>query len=204
MDNRSIGKRLRELRKKRGYKSQEAFAEAINVIERKTVSKWETGEAAIPIKKLAEICDVLDCDLDYLFGKIDVPKNAVQSVMQQTKLSEKAVDAIIKTKRKDVLSAILESENFSKFVKITADCSDMEIDNTQAKMIAVSVIERGGLRFEGEAPGRGRLNESELKMIELLRNYNPTILSRQLAKDAAEKVFDDATLLLFEEARKNG
>lgn len=199
MDNRSIGKRLRELRKKRGYKSQEAFAEAINVIERKTVSKWETGEAAIPIKKLAEICDALDCDLDYLFGKIDVPKNAVQSVMQQTKLSEKAVDAIIKTRRKDVLSAILESKKFGDFVKIIADCSDMENSHTQATMIALSVIERGGLLFEGENPARGRLNEAELKMIEMLRDYNPTILSKQLAKDAAEKVFDDATNQLYKE-----
>lgn len=52
VDNKQIGERLRTLRRNRGYKSQDAFAEAIDVLERKTVGKWETGEAAIPIKNL--------------------------------------------------------------------------------------------------------------------------------------------------------
>ena len=82
-DKKEIGKRLKNIRKEK-YKTQEAFAEALNLSDRKTVSKWETGETEIPITRLADICRLLDCDLDYLFGKIDVPKNQTNNVMVET------------------------------------------------------------------------------------------------------------------------
>lgn len=90
-DTKEIGERLRLLRVKRGFRSQDKLAEAIGVSDRKTVAKWETGETAIPITRLASICKVLDCDLDYLFGKIDVPRNVVSDICETTGLSETAV-----------------------------------------------------------------------------------------------------------------
>lgn len=199
MDNRQIGERLSTLRKARGYKSQEAFAEAIDISERKTISKWETGETAIPINRLATICEVLDCDMDYLFGKIATPKNTTASVMQQTQLSEDAVNLILHTKRKDVLTAILESEHFTKLISIITECSDMEKDKTFAKAIASSVMKRGGLSFAGETQ-REALEYSEIRMLEMIVKYNPTTLSKQLAKDAAEELFEDVTKRLYEGA----
>ena len=131
MDNLQIGNRLKLLRKKRGIRSQDLFAELLDVAERKTVGKWETGETAIPITRLAKICDVLECDLDYLFGKIEMPKNETTDVCKATGLSEKAVgnlkrfDYFYKTGVKkvpfpdmsglyptEVLSRLLESEAF--------------------------------------------------------------------------------------------
>lgn len=194
MDNRQIGNRLRTLRKKRGYKSQDVFAEAIHVTERKTVGKWETGEASIPIKKLAVICDVLDCDLDYLFGKIDTPKNEVCDIMKQTGLSEKAVNYISKEKRKEVLSAVLEDGNFRKFVSIIAECSDMENDHTYADAIIAGMRSRLEMIAEGDS-----LVSPEARMWQMIMKYNPTTLSKQLAKDAAEEIFEEVTERLYKE-----
>ena len=196
-DNKQIGERLRTLRKSRGYKSQEAFAEAIDVTERKTVGKWETGEASIPIKKLAVICDVLDCDLDYLFGKIDTPKNEISDIMKQTGLSEKAANYISKEKRKEVLSAVLEDMNFGKFISIIAECSDMENNHTFANAIAASVVKRGGLRFAGDDSPMRRLEAAEERMLQMINKYNPTTLSKQLAKDASEEIFEEVTKRLY-------
>lgn len=197
IDNKQIGERLRTLRKKRGYKSQDAFAEAIDVTERKTIGKWETGEASIPIKKLAVICDVLDCDLDYLFGKIDTPKNEISDIMKQTGLSEKAANYISKEKRKEVLSVVLEDVSFGKLVSIIADCSDMENNHIFANAIAASVVKRGGLRFAGDDSPMSRLDDATEQMLRMIEKYNPTTLSKQLASDAAEKLFEEATKKLY-------
>jgi len=135
MDKKEIGSRLKELRIRRGYKSQDKFAEALGISERKTVGKWETGDTAIPTTRLAEICEVLDCDLDYLFGKIDVPRNTVSDICKETGLSESAVYNLKKydyfylmngTKVADgcstglepsaVLSRLLESEAFWRVI----------------------------------------------------------------------------------------
>ena len=113
-----IGKRLQK-RRKMFFKSQDEFAEALQIADRKTVGNWETGTVSIPINRLADICKLLDCDMDYLFGKIDIPKNSTCNVMKETGLSQTAVEKIIAWKNTDdyhrfwgdIISAIIESEN---------------------------------------------------------------------------------------------
>ena len=48
-------------------KSQEAISEELNV-ERRTYGKWENGTTIPTIDKVADICNVLDCNIDYLLG----------------------------------------------------------------------------------------------------------------------------------------
>ena len=96
-DIKEIGQRLQD-RRKEFFKTQYEFAEALGIEERKTVGNWETGTVAIPIHRLSDICNLLDCDLDYLFGKIDVPKNNTADIMKETGLSQKAVENLIENK----------------------------------------------------------------------------------------------------------
>lgn len=85
-DNNGFAQRLAELRKTRWneYKknlnmqispyekyaycrTQETFAEALNV-ERRTISKWESGTTIPTIDKVYELCHLLNCNIDYLLG----------------------------------------------------------------------------------------------------------------------------------------
>lgn len=47
--------------------SQEAISEELQV-ERRTYGKWENGTTIPTIDKVADICNILDCNIDYLLG----------------------------------------------------------------------------------------------------------------------------------------
>lgn len=47
-------------------KSQESLADKIDV-ERRTISKWESGDSMPTIDKIASLCNILECTIDYLF-----------------------------------------------------------------------------------------------------------------------------------------
>lgn len=63
--------RLQSFRVKRGY-TQESLAEALG-IEKKQISRWETGTVIPGSEKLAEIARVLNVSTDYLLGLSDNP-----------------------------------------------------------------------------------------------------------------------------------
>lgn len=64
--NKYVGKRIQEIRKEKGLK-QEYLAEKTGV-KRPNISKYETGEIAIPLDILKKISKVLDTSTDYLLG----------------------------------------------------------------------------------------------------------------------------------------
>lgn len=64
--NKYIGKRIQEIRIEKGLK-QENLAEKLK-INRPNISKYETGETAIPLDILKKISKTLDTSTDYLLG----------------------------------------------------------------------------------------------------------------------------------------
>lgn len=63
------------------------------------------------------LCKVLDCDTDYLLGKIDIPHKATADVMSITGLSEDAVDVLIGMKQaKDSTPISIENSPSLKYV----------------------------------------------------------------------------------------
>lgn len=64
--NKYIGKRIQEIRKEKGLK-QDYLAEKTGV-KRPNISKYETGEIAIPLDILKKISKALDTSTDYLLG----------------------------------------------------------------------------------------------------------------------------------------
>lgn len=48
-------------------RSQETLAEALGV-ERRTIGKWELGSSIPTIDKVADLCNLLECNIDYLLG----------------------------------------------------------------------------------------------------------------------------------------
>lgn len=84
--------RLQKQRKAKGY-TQEDFCEIIG-ISRDTLSKWENGNRCPNIGQLLNLCEVLECDPDYLLGRIEHTKNNMQIASDVTGLSEDAIKTI--------------------------------------------------------------------------------------------------------------
>jgi transcriptional regulator with XRE-family HTH domain len=63
--------RLQSVRVKRGY-TQESLAEELG-IEKKQISRWETGNTIPGSDKLGQIARILNVSTDYLLGLSDDP-----------------------------------------------------------------------------------------------------------------------------------
>lgn len=64
---------------------------AIKEQKRKNICNYENGKFPKDGAIYYRLCEVLDCDMDYLFGLIDTPKHAHADIMEETGLSELAV-----------------------------------------------------------------------------------------------------------------
>lgn len=134
MDKILFSKRLKERRKTCGYSSSKAFASAYNArfIYGGTDLAGNNPDAGIlgTIKNyenpnhqgmprldiVANICSLIDCDIDYLLGYIDYPKHIHQAMNDECGLSQKATERLMSWHRmfnySKTLNIILESANF--------------------------------------------------------------------------------------------
>lgn len=135
MDKILFARRLKARRIECGYSSRSAFAVAYdrrykngdadlegNNPHKSTQSSLKNYEnenhPSIPsVEVVANICEMLDCDIDYLLGKIDHPKHIYQAMNKMCGLSAKATQNLIYWKGRHVdytgmLNIILESYNF--------------------------------------------------------------------------------------------
>lgn len=76
---------LVKIRTENNY-TQEKLAELLS-ISRDKLSKWENGIRVPDLNELLEICDIFDCDLDYLVGRIEQPTHSLQDISDTTGLS---------------------------------------------------------------------------------------------------------------------
>lgn len=140
MDKKLFSKRLAELRKNAGFKNQYQFAKAYEELfptERRdeaggnegdfggiygTVKNYENknhnGDPGLT--KVANMCDMLGCDIDYLAGRIDKQTHDLQFVCDYTKLSGEAIENIRSLKPGDyyyrnmVISRFFEKDEVSR------------------------------------------------------------------------------------------
>lgn len=102
-----FSERLRECRKRK-YSSQQAFADAymekygmIRVGKKSTdhnmfgtVQSWEQGKSTPTAEVLINICNLLDCDADYLLGRIGQRTHDITDAHRYTGLSPKALEQL--------------------------------------------------------------------------------------------------------------
>ena len=129
MDNNEIfGKQLRKQRMKMGY-TQATLAQAMTNlgggVHEKSIAAWERGEgcktAYIPV-----LCQILDCDTEYLFGNSFTPHKEIESASSTTGLSVKAIEVLQKIKSTTIttddnpylvaLNSLLESKHGDYFL----------------------------------------------------------------------------------------
>ena len=126
--------RLQRRRIACGYKSQAAFAKAFNIRFRNgaalnetdapsgilgTIKNYEnpkhTGMPRLDI--VVEMCQLLNCEIDFLLGKIEEPKHIHQEMLDQGGLSNAAADQLVYwkthgTRYTETLNHIISSANF--------------------------------------------------------------------------------------------
>lgn len=92
-----FGKRLKELRKKAGYKTQQDFADNFKfpdqtIVSLQTVQSWEQGRQLPTSERQLYFCKVFNCNLDYLLGTIKEQTHDLQFVCDYTGLSGEAIE----------------------------------------------------------------------------------------------------------------
>ena len=144
MDKILFATRVAELRKARGFTSQGKLAKAYNEkfpTRRRddaagnegnfngilgTIKNYENPNKDINpnLNIVCNICELLNCDIDYLIGKIDVPRRETADVMEVTGMTQKSVENIFFMRNHDYnaligLCALLETYIPQKITPLT-------------------------------------------------------------------------------------
>lgn len=86
-----------------------------STVDQKTIESWELGRNNCSLTNIPYICEILDCDTEYLFGNSSTPHKEIADVSAITGLSPEAIENLkqIKKRRKYLLpliSEIIENE----------------------------------------------------------------------------------------------
>ena len=176
----TFGENLRKARKEKcKFKTQEAFAEAFGCnIE--SVRNWEQGRTVPETGTLFRLAEFLDCDLDYLIGRIDKPTHDLQFITDELRLSEEAVKKLMQLS--DIqLQSISEIIEHPKYGKMTAQISDLKdkvrLNDTTAQLIINHVFK--GINDQPTPP----VHEN---MIEQAIIYNLSTIFTQIVCDITD------------------
>jgi len=93
-----FGERLKTARKK-AHLSQEDLADKLNT-DVTTVRNWEQHYNLPENETLLRLCKILDCDIDFLFGRInEAPTHKANYICEATGLNVTAVERLLEMKR---------------------------------------------------------------------------------------------------------
>lgn len=175
----ALKKNLKKARKKAGYKTQEDFAKAFHV-SIDTVRNWEQGRGVPEIGTLLYLAEFLDCDLDYLIGRIDKPTHDLQFITDELRLSEEAVKKLMQLSDRQ-LQTISEIIEHPKYGKMTAQISDLKdkgkLNDTTALLVINHVLK--GINDQPTPP----VHEN---MVEQAIIYNLSTIFTQIVCDITD------------------
>lgn len=97
MERDKIGAILKSRIKEKGY-TQEKFAEEVGV-KHSTLKKYMYGKSTYSYELLLRFAEKLECSVDYLLGQSKSPIREHHEIAEQTRLSEKAIQKIVKYAR---------------------------------------------------------------------------------------------------------
>lgn len=88
-------------------------------VETSTVSAWEQGTNFPSIEMLLLIPDALNCDLDYLIGRISEQTHEIHLIKERTGLSSKTINMLIESKKMSEWLKDPEHQKESPYLKLT-------------------------------------------------------------------------------------
>lgn len=80
-----FSERLRSLRKNFGL-SQQKLADVIGSVSKSSINMYERGEREPGFETMEALADFFNVDLDYLYGKSDLPNKSCDSKLYQSHL----------------------------------------------------------------------------------------------------------------------
>ena len=99
--------------------TQKDLARLLN-IGTATISSWEQRRANPPFETLMRLSEILDCDLDYLTGKLTESTHDIQFIHDQTGLSETAILKLMSLKKWpyfcEPLSHLIEADGITNLL----------------------------------------------------------------------------------------
>ncbi len=116
-----LASRIKELRKKHGFDTQQDFADALNV-DRSLVKGWENEKKPVlpRLDNLLAMCDKFQCDLDHLVGRLPESTHDIHFVHEMTGLSESAIKKIsgpqLNNTFSSLLSRLIESPYYENLI----------------------------------------------------------------------------------------
>lgn len=181
--------RIKELRKKHGFRSKRAFAEALNTNEN-NVKGWENAKKPVfpSLDKLVAMCELFDCDLDYLVGRREERTYDVKAIHDLTGLSAEAIEKILREKSTvggtpvpgpsvHVLSRLIEADGFRDFVEayLRFETATIMLGKSEIPQVKpYKVDEDGSIILDGSTQSSGSvigINTSTLRNDDNARFY---------------------------------
>lgn len=134
-----VKENIRRIRKERGYKSAQKFADDLGV-SLKTVQGWENLDNGRwpDLSMMLKVCELTGYDLDYFTGRLEAPTHEIDFIHKKTGLSMKAVSKLIANKETVIdspLSDIIEHKNSGQLLRTLLLASDedeiawLDLDN---------------------------------------------------------------------------
>lgn len=130
------------------------------------LKEWEYGNNAIPLEWIPAVCDVLECDVGYLFGEYEELTRQATDICKETGLSEDAVEAIRsmgdinlkggvlhRSEFQEVISCMFEDPRFSSMIphvieaerlrtspEIDQDTTALELTQSMSKVESLGFV----------------------------------------------------------------
>lgn len=150
MDKSTFSDRLKYLRSEKGY-TQENLALIMNnrygIGTTASVKNWERkGNNALPeADYLIALCDILECDADYLLCRQKEPRKTFEIIADETGLEYETVKKIgeYTPMQKAVLSDLINNGNiFSEFLSGLQKCTEIAFRNFALRRNQINKRER--------------------------------------------------------------
>lgn len=143
-----VKENIRRIRKERGYKSAQKFADDLGV-SLKTVQGWENLDNGRwpDLSMMLKVCELTGYDLDYFTGRLEAPTHEIDFIHKKTGLSMKAVSKLIANKETVIdspLSDIIEHKNSGRLLRALLLATDnteiawMNLDNLPSELLSSS------------------------------------------------------------------
>ena len=103
-----MGKRIRQRRKELRI-TQIGLAKALGLSEdsRSAISKWENGKEFPTTVLIPQLCNILRCDVGYLFGDYELPTRELTDISSEIGLSVEAINELRKTNKSTLFHSYL-------------------------------------------------------------------------------------------------
>lgn len=94
-----------------------------SAVERRTISRWEQGKAFPRLDQFAALCDLLECDADYLMGHSKILVRTTDDISKATGLNYGTVEEIVNSKNDpcgiaSIINYLVNDQDFQRICRI--------------------------------------------------------------------------------------